>query len=189
MNMTLVGRGLFGPSFDSEITGNTVYLAVGEGLQIIDVTNPNSPSLTRAMRTRDFIGGLALQGNILYVANQFEGLRLFNVIDPWNPMEVSVLPENSFTVEVFDTLAFVGGDSLLIVNVADSSNPQIIGGYSTIGFPIDFILQDTLLYVADNGNGLVILNVVDPTNPVFVSSFPLINSYYGIRRNILDSKF
>jgi hypothetical protein len=175
MNMTLVGRGLFGPSFDSEITGNTVYLAVGEGIQVIDVSNPNSPSMNRTMRTRDFIGGLALQGNILYVANQLEGLRLFNVTDPWNPLEVGSVSEYSFSVEVFDTLAFVGGDSLLIVNVADSSNPQLIGGYSTIGFPMDFVLQDTLLYVADNGNGLVILNVADPTNPVFVSTFPLVN--------------
>ncbi len=65
LNMTLVGRGLYGPSHNSEIFGNTAYLSVGAALQIIDVSDSSNPILFRAMRTRDFIYGLDIEGNHL----------------------------------------------------------------------------------------------------------------------------
>ncbi|MCH7761705.1 hypothetical protein IIA15_09970, partial [candidate division TA06 bacterium] len=179
-NVTLLGRALYGPAFATAVKDSIAYVGSGDALQIIDVSDSTNPALVSTIRLRDLIIGMDLQGNYLYLANQFEGFRVFSLTNPLNPNPVGLFNVTSFNVDVFDTLAFVVGnaDSLFIFNVVDPTNPVLLSNILTGGGVATHVeLQDTLLYAVDYLFGLRIYNITDPTNPTLVGSFSLFNAF------------
>ena len=79
-------------------------------------------------------------------------------------------PNNAVFVK--DSIAYsCNGYSLLLLNIKDPSHPVLISYYDT-GAPInDIYIQDTLDYVADEGDGLRIINVSDPQNPIEIGYY------------------
>jgi len=84
-----VGLGSFQTvAMDIEVQDNLVYVTCqGEGLRILDVSDPSSPSEVGAIRTSGEAVGVAMANGIAYVAARSGGLRAFNVSDPAHPVE------------------------------------------------------------------------------------------------------
>jgi hypothetical protein len=81
-----------------------------------------------------------------------------------------------FAVFVVDTLAYIGaGYSMNILNVKDSTNPVLLGEIKLPGRVRDIYVQDTIVYVADEGSGVRIINVSNPDLPVEIGLYDPIN--------------
>ncbi len=111
--------------------------------------------------------GVALGGDVAYLALGTGGLRIIDISDRLHPdaLAAIALPGELRHLELSDTSLYVAGSSgLSILDVGDPSSPSIVGGFGTAGVARDVrIAGDTALLATDHG--LVILDVADPAWP------------------------
>ncbi|TET67960.1 MAG: hypothetical protein E3J45_04020, partial [Candidatus Zixiibacteriota bacterium] len=75
VNVDIVGRGLHGPCGAVFVKGDYAYVGAGGCLLILDIAEPNSPSLLGKIYTPGLIQRIELKGNHLYLADGEDGLR------------------------------------------------------------------------------------------------------------------
>lgn len=149
------------------VSGNRAYVTVaGKGLQILDISNPASPTL---------LGTASADGSFVAVAGDYAyvlGSRLYivDVANPSSPVQVGVytytLPAGAplYDLAVGGNHAYIakGNYYLEIVNVSNPSQPSPVLTYTVKAFGI--ALSGTYAYVADT-NGLRVLDISNPSNP------------------------
>lgn len=115
-------------------------------------------------------------GDIAYVMGDNDGLLLFDISDVSNPEYLSMEDtglSSSYTATLAyedDVIYYPAQDSLDIINVTDSDNPQLITSleFSSI---YDVVVQEGVAFVGAQSDGLVILNVSDPTTPTSIANY------------------
>ena len=142
-NTTLVGRWAAGPPYAFTVEDNIVYTASGGILQILDISNLSEPQLLGQISTSGIISDIAKEGNYVYLAEEDSGLKIIDVSNLTNPVQISelLLPRpairlivNNQTVFIADgeydygTVWTCGG--LRIVDVTNPFNPQPLGSYT-----------------------------------------------------------
>jgi pimeloyl-ACP methyl ester carboxylesterase len=166
------------------VTGGLAYVADRGSLQIIDVTNPTSPTL----RSFYLSGGLEgppgvvrdvyVTGGLAYVAEDFywNGLEIVDVSNPSAPiLRGSCCTVDPSAVYVTGGMAYVAdgpkfwngrwsGD-LQIIDVSDPTSPSLRGRYDTPGFAYDVHVTGGLAYVAENYLSWTALQIIDVSNP------------------------
>ncbi len=109
-------------------------------------------------------------GGLAWVADGSGGLRVFEVSNPRNPVELGALdtPGSASAVEERNGIAYVADDSsgLRVIDVSEVSTPEELGALDTPGRALDVSVVDELAYVADGGSGLRVIGVSDPKSPV-----------------------
>jgi hypothetical protein len=186
------------PAGDLAVAREWVYVAAGDGLVVVDVTDPTSPAGAGAYRFETLPGtgrDAAVAGRYAYVAAGEDGLQVVDLSDPANPRVMSGLETAGHAWDV----ALAGGDpaghtyayvadeynGLRIVDVSDPLQPVEVGYYDVPG-PLEFFHGvavagsdppgPTYAYVADGGlgvTGLRVVDVADPGRPVEVAWLPL----------------
>ncbi len=69
-----------------QVVGNYAYVAGdGSGLQIIDISNPTTPTLKGNYNTSGNASNVQVVGNYAYVADQNSGLQIIDISNPTNP--------------------------------------------------------------------------------------------------------
>lgn len=106
-------------------TGDTI-----NELQILDVSNINSPKLVSTVKMT-FPIGLGIDGNFLFVCDK-EGLRILNIADKKSPFQIHYLKNiDAVDVIVLDKhLLIIGKEKLTQLDYQDISNPKIISTLS-----------------------------------------------------------
>ncbi|MCX6925442.1 MAG: hypothetical protein NT154_19870, partial [Verrucomicrobia bacterium] len=109
---------------------------------------------------------LAAQTNYVYLANSNDGLRIYDVSDPRNPVNVGYVgitkPGNSlYAVTAAGNYCYVGAnaDGLHIYDVADRANPIEVGSVN-VGAVRGVALSGNYVYLANDLNGLRIFLIV-----------------------------
>ena len=75
--------------FDLKLLGNRAYIAADQaGVIIMDLTNPEQPTMLSQFNLGGRSLKLAIVGTYLYVADQERGLRIFTLQDPDHPIEI-----------------------------------------------------------------------------------------------------
>lgn len=100
-------------------TGNNCFRGRNQ-LDIIDISNPTNPQLIRTYpMTNPF--GLGIDGNTLFICEGEHGLKVFNVEDPENIVEIDGRPNlHSFDVIPSNqNLILTGNDGVFQYNYAD----------------------------------------------------------------------
>jgi len=139
-------------------------------------TNPTLLSSYSAVWD-DFAVGVALSGNIAFVANGYGGLLILNVSDLSHPQNLSTYSTGSnyaSSVAVSGNIVFVtnGLAGLLILNVSDPFHPQKLSNYSAGGNDVnDVAISGNIVFLANGPAGLLILNVSDPFHPQKLSNY------------------
>jgi len=117
-----------------DIAYATLYtLSPGEGacgrdqvvnlLVVMDISDLDNPTLITTVETLS-PRGLAIDGDYLFVCNDFQGFTIFDVSDPSLPTSINYIPE----VEAFDVVAkegrliVVGGSELVQFDYTDIEN-------------------------------------------------------------------
>jgi hypothetical protein len=77
---------------DLRIVGNTLYMAAGSGLLMIDIANPLAPRLVGSLNTPDAVWDVVVRDNLAYIAAGTAGLWSANVANPASPALVGSLP-------------------------------------------------------------------------------------------------
>ena len=160
--------GASGPIQDFVLADQYAYLALNDGLQILNIADPasiQSISLTIGYYPR----AIALSGNNLYLAAGGQ-LIAYNVSSAAQPVEVGKHTTNS--IEAFDLVisehrAYIAGErrGLRIIDVSDPTNLWTVGAYHTLGGIADIQVVNDYMYVTSRGGEFWVIDISDPAMP------------------------
>ena len=151
--------------------------ADGYGLDVVDVSNPESPQFDTAVVRADLAEDVWLDGTRAFVADYRGGVRIVDVSDPSQPVELGGMDSlgqrsTCEAVAARDSFAFAGWrpyPPLRSIDVTDPAHPEIVAGVWTEAIPMDMVLRDTWLYVV-GAQRFHAVNVARPREPVLVGS-------------------
>lgn len=151
------GAVAFGGSFgDGHLYAADYY----NGVFIFDASDPR-----RLQKIAQFEGGSDLwdalyHNNLLFLCDLTDGLAIYDVSDPSNPVYLSEVPSFSANdVEVVQNFAYVAGglDGVIVLDIIDPSSPRVIQTVNTGGFCEDLTLRGNILFVSDRAGGVYIM--------------------------------
>jgi Ca2+-binding RTX toxin-like protein len=187
-------QGVFAPTLVGEwdflsyakavtIVGNYAY-AVGDRLEIIDISNPANPIFKASY---DISGGQDVQivGNYAYVADGDSGLQIIDISNPLTP----TLKGNYDTsgtardVQVVGNYAYVADDysGLQIIDISNPLTPTLKGNYDTSGNAYDVQVVGNYAYVADASSGLQIIDISNPLTPTLKGNYDTSGNAYDVQ--------
>jgi CSLREA domain-containing protein len=183
------------------------YIADGGqgGLRILEVSDPVAPVEVGFIKTPGVASGIALaevpvkdsrtnggssmhlaseiqlDGHMqtyVYVADGNSGLRIIDVSDPKNPIEIGscdtpVFAENVVVSGPYAYLADGLNGGLRVIDISDPRKPVEVGSYETQGYAKGLVAEGTRIYLADGDGGLRILDVSDPTKPLEIGTYSM----------------
>jgi hypothetical protein len=173
-------------------------------LRILDVSDPTAPRLVSDYLAPDGWwpgSGIALAGNLAFLAGGYNGLRIVDISDPTAPHQVGSVPARGFVGDVFvaGAYAFIIEDGVVQggryrtdedpdvrpgIRVLDVSRPteaRSVAFLPTDGQVRDMVvIGDTLVLTEhdpgevawDSAGGVRIVSVRDPKRPRSVAYYP-----------------
>lgn len=134
--------------------------------------------------TPNYARGVKVSGNYAYIADGESSLRIIDITDTENPIEISSYntPGDAKKVALSGSYAYIADytSGLRIINISNPSNPIESGYYDSPGDARDVYVNETYAYLADGYSGLRIINISDPSNPYEIGFFDTQGSAYGI---------
>ncbi len=160
LNVRCVGRWPWGPSYEVTAQRDTLYLASGSGVRIVDITTPTNPRHIGQVCAKGLVSQVVIRDSLLYVASR--GLEIFNVSNPASPVKRSWLdiPVSDFGLK--DSFAACIADSLRIIKIKDPGNPIRVGASADSGYAIS--VTNNYAYIGSRWE-LAIINITNPQNP------------------------
>ncbi|NQU04917.1 MAG: hypothetical protein HQ568_02405 [Calditrichaeota bacterium] len=176
LNRYLPGGGRGVAVYNCCASNDVAYVtARGNGMYIVDISNPRSPELiTRWQADSYSLEDAACYDNRLIVSAHQDGLFIYDVTDPRQAEGLYTFDEleNSWEIALDDEgrLFIADGEGgLVIMNVAEE--PEILSRMETSGNAIDVKVSGELCAVAVGADGVDLFDVSDHTEPVFMSNF------------------
>jgi hypothetical protein len=127
--------------------------------------------------------GIAVLGDLAYMACGQVGLQLVDISDPALPQLLGIVdtPGTAQHVDARGGYAYVadGSEGLQIIDVNDPNSPVIIGNFATPGYAYDIVTIGNVAYIADN-TGIHVLDITMPDMPVVIGGAYLLGSVNGI---------
>jgi len=184
-NITGLGQ-MGGASFRVAVSDGYAYIGSGFRLTVLDVSNPAMLSVLGKTSSSwaDEVLGITVRGNYVYVAAGNEGLRVVDVSDPHNPLEVGFYNTPGYAWDVFVSGSFAyvadGETGLQVIDVTTAYAPQFKGALDTPGTAMDVVISGSTAYVADEDQGLRVLDVSNPAAPTEVGFFKTASRAVGL---------
>ena len=184
----------------NHVAGVVVCLSVLAGSVHADGVVCNSEGYYGAIDTLGHAEAIEIVGDIAYVADGSEGLKIFDVSDPSamvllgsldTGLAHDVLFEDSLlsgkVVYVADGLS-----GMIVIDVNDSASPTQIGSYATIGQAYGLSYHGGFgdgpyLTIAAGGQGVIVLDVSSPFVPIFKDSHTTAGFAYDVTTDVVDS--
>lgn len=135
-------------------------------LEFIDVSNPRQPVQLSVFRAHYAPYYVAVQDSFAYLATADSGLKIIDIRDPLNPLQVGSVLSYAIGIVVKDTFAHVLNDTLFVINVSNANHPFIVGRTATRGGIESFrgAINNNFLYWAERDLGVV--DISDPEHPI-----------------------
>jgi hypothetical protein len=190
------------------VSGNYAYMVNDQGLQIINITDPNHPIHAGSYATQGDLFlhtplpgeacGVAVDGIYAYISNG-RGFHVIDISDPADPRLVCTKqeilcnnsPDNVLREGLPCKLAISGSFVYLanwdrgvdVIDISDPNSPMCIGGYDTPGLACRITINNTYAYVADGEAGLQIIDITNPENPALIRGYSTPSYACGIAIN------
>lgn len=181
LNMSFQGNWPFGSPQDiiSSITGDTVFIASGGGVMIMDVTIDSAPQLISEIRARGIIDHMYYDyaTKQLYLAAYFSGFEIWDLSDISNPSRISRTPVDGLPrggVYAYQNYLYVITvvDGIQIYDISDPANPVYVSTTDLSGWGWDFFPDDNFLYIRTyNPYAIRLYDLTNPTSPVLRDSY------------------
>jgi hypothetical protein len=146
----------------------------GAGLQVIDVSDPTSPTRLGFFATSQWFRDIEVVGEFAYLVVD-SGLEIVDVGDPASPVGVGSLetPGSARAVDVAAGRAYVadGPAGLRVIDVSDPTAPREIGALATAGYAYDVEARGDLVHLVDD-TALRLIDVSIPESPVEIGLLP-----------------
>jgi hypothetical protein len=146
-----------------KVRDSVAYVACEQdGVQIMRISTGREPVTYSLLRTMGNARGLALAGNICYVADGRAGLTLVDIHDSLNPQILatcSIPGGYANKVAVHDSLAYVaaGAAGLAVINILDPTQPIFRAILKTPEAKALFVTPDGRVFLADRDWGLLLI--------------------------------
>ncbi len=102
-----------------------------------------------------------VEGDFAYIANEYNGLSIYDVSNYSNPFFVGNCSTNGDArhIHVKNDLAYIanGLSGIVVVDVSDRENPVVIETYPTTGLSNEISALGDFIFIADGENGLKII--------------------------------
>jgi len=151
------------------VVGDLAYVADGgEGLQIIEVSDPLQPTRLGRCPIRGYARAVQVAGRYAYLAAQEGGLNIVDIADSTHPIPVSCYlgERGAWDVAVSGIYAYSAGSGLEVLDVSNPARPIRTGRYEA---------PWRISLVALSGEHALtevdVLDVSDPTSPVKAGRF------------------
>jgi hypothetical protein len=149
---------------ETTIVGSLAYVAQSQGVSILDITAPATPTLVGSVDLPNGATGVTVAGDRAYVAGAGAGLFVLDVSSPASPLVLGSLatPGGALKVALANEAAIVAaGASVEIVDVSDPGTPTLVGSYATSDTAWDVAYADGHAYVAAGTDGALVLRVCE----------------------------
>lgn len=158
----------------TRIGNHLVVINLGS-ISMVDISDPSNPFIDGQYPT-GLVNNVCLQGSYVYVADDYRGLRIIDVSNPEDPIELGgyVTGDPIEAVAVQNNIAYIVGFDFRTVDVSNPESPVLLGTYENLLFATNISVADTLAYVL-NLQGLTIINVAEPSLPLLIGSYPFNN--------------
>lgn len=158
-----------GPCRAIDVSGRMACAGAGNQIVLLDVTDAANPFISgKSGALPGKVYGVALSGDLAYVADGKAGLQVMDVSDPARIAPVGAFATSGgiYAVAVSGGRAYVAGDAgMQILDVTDPASPQALGSYSTGARACGVTLVGSVAYVAATDSGVHVIDVSDPANP------------------------
>ncbi len=155
------------------------------GLVVIRVSPPELAEVIG----REPLGGLpkdvVVNGDFAYVATYTTGLRIVDISDPTDPVEISRHPTiaNCFTICKEDSLVFIGGiGGFSIINVRDPYIPRLVGEFLFETELMSIVSFEQCIYAATVRFGVLAVDVSDPSQPELIAAHAHLDDAYNLTK-------
>lgn len=166
-----------GNIFDAEMIGNTLYLACGSYLQIIDLSNPYEPEpIANYTRTTSFYYSLVASEDYIYAVSLGEGFDIIDIgTDITTPAKVGQYFTNMNPIDIFVEGEFVylldGTFGFILFDAFYIAHPKLIATFDTFaGTETGFTVRNGYIFVTTGYNGTHILT----TSPLLTVQAPFL---------------
>jgi len=175
VTVTKVGHWGSGPYLDVVVVGNYAYAVAGiTGIDIIDISNPASPTLVSQYDTSGSVMDVFVDGNFAYVVYGSDGLQIIDISNKASPTRVGGYDTDGYAGDVFvdGNFAYVayGSDGLQIIDISHKAFPTRVSGYDTSGFASGVFVAGNFAYVA-GGKALQIIDISNKASPTRVGGY------------------
>jgi len=171
---------------DLVVVGTNAYIVgVRAGLIRMDNTDRTNPIIDFADENASFVYGLDIKGDVCYIANEYDGLQIYDIDGANNFVKVGGLTfpfEAAYQVEVEGNIAYVArrSEGLSIVNVNDRSAPVEIASLELDGRTYDVEVRGNLLYMAQDDVGMHVVDVSDPASPEVIGTLSIPGNVFNL---------
>jgi hypothetical protein len=160
-----------------DISGNYVYVAADNRLEVVDITTPSTPTIFGSgydMTARD----VGIIGDTAFVASRNDGLQCMDVISPDAPTHIGGLVNDiqAFVLGIWGDQVAVGSRLIstlegawMIADVQTPTSPSPLATGSAPGFLYSIEAADSLLFPA-RYKWLEVLDVSNPRMPIHLAS-------------------
>ncbi|HEQ98515.1 MAG TPA: T9SS type A sorting domain-containing protein [candidate division Zixibacteria bacterium] len=170
---------------DLQIDENYLYLVeYGTGFHIVDVNNPENPSLTGSLPISGRPLSLHTVGETAFIGTDAAGLLMVDITSKTSPALLGAYngigPIYGIVSDQQYAYLADANSGLKIVDITDPQNPVLAGSLDIDGSARDLELDGDLIYLVDSKNGLQVINILDPQNPILQQSLPAVTNGAGI---------
>ena len=131
-------------------------------ITLVNVGNTNNGGLAH---------GIAVAGNYAYIANDTDGLRIYDVSNPAHPVNVGHTNNGgtAYNVAVSGHFAYVAAytNGLLVYYILTPANPVNVGHTNFSGFVFSLAVQGDYAYLGGDSS-FGIFNIINPGTPTLV---------------------
>ncbi len=161
---------------DFVLRGSILFATTPTGIQVFDVSNPNSPI---AITTYTDLPGIfnptqiELIDNTFYITDETGTLSAFNFTT--NPVATHATTGIAYEIKLagpLNNLALLATDAGM--DIFDIANPQIptkLSTFPTNNTAVGIDAAGTIAYIATHQAGLDIVDFSDPTNPTLILNY------------------
>jgi hypothetical protein len=167
-------------------SGEYVYVGDDDGVMIIDVSDPDFPTLVSSFPT-GFVYALLVEDGYAYVGASPE-VKIFNVSDPMAPFEIANLDHFARGFVLQDDLLYgvSTNPGFMIFDVSQPEAPVCLATWYTHDNQVDVAIEGNFAYMLCNPviggfpNNVKVIDVSDPEIPIMISDLELPDRPYAI---------
>jgi hypothetical protein len=153
-----------------------LFATTPEGIQVFDVSNPNSPFQIATYPVQFGLVSptqIELVGNTFYTLDSLNNLASFNFTT--NPIATHATTDIAYEIKLagpLNNLALLATDAGM--DIFDISNPQLptlLSTFPTNNTAVGIDAVGSIAYIATHQAGLDIVDISDPSNPTLITNF------------------
>ncbi len=122
-------------------------------------------------------------GSLAYLSDRFYGLRVLDISNPTNIVELGSFSATANEVQVVGITAYLaaGAEGLLVLNISDPSNISVLGSFNTPSYAKGVQIEGNVAYINDGSAGLRVLNISYTANITELGYFDTANTLYAMQ--------